>query len=66
MFNGRDMDEVINDIMQYIKKKCGDFSYPDQALMYNELESKMADLNADALKAEYLGSNTDIYILDSI
>lgn len=59
------MDEVIEDIMRYIKKKCGDFSYPDQALMYNELESKMADLNADALKAEYLQGGDD-YLLDGI
>lgn len=59
------MDEVIEDIMRYIKKKCGGFSYPDQALMYNELESKMADLNADALKAEYLQGGDD-YLLDGV
>lgn len=59
------MDEVIEDIMRYVKQKCGDFSYPDQALMYSELESRMADLNADALKAEYLQGGDD-YLLDGI
>lgn len=60
------MDEVIEDIMKYVKQKCGNFSYPDQALMYSELESRMADLNADALKAEYMNSNIDVYIIDGV
>lgn len=59
------MDEAIDDIMRYVKQKCGAFTYPDQALMYGELESRMADLNADALKAEYLQGGDD-YLLDSI
>ena len=59
------MDEVIEDIMKYIKRKVKDFSYPDQALVFNELESKMADLNADALKAEYLQGGDD-YLLDGV
>lgn len=59
------MDEVIEDIVKYIKKKCGRFSYMDQALMYDELETKMKDLNADALKAEYCQGGDD-YLLDGI
>ena len=51
------MDETIEDIIAYIKKKTKDFSYPDQAMMYDELASKLCDMNADALKSEYLGSD---------
>ena len=58
------MDETIEDIVAYIKKKTKGFSYSDQAMMYEELASKLYDMNADALKSEYLGS--DDYLLDSI
>ena len=58
------MDETIEDIIAYIKKKTKDFSYPDQAMMYDELASKLCDMNADALKSEYLGS--DDYLLDIV
>lgn len=61
------MDEVINEIVEYVKRKVADFSYMDQAQMYNELESRMADLNADALKAEYLGERgSDDYLIDGV
>lgn len=58
------MDETVEDIIAYIKKKTKDFSYPDQAMMYDELASKPCDMNADALKNEYLDS--DDYLLDSV
>ena len=48
------MDETVEDIIAYIKKKTKDFSYPDQAMMYDELASRLCDMNADALKNEYL------------
>lgn len=58
------MDETVEDIIAYIKKKTKDFSYPDQVMMYDELTSKLCDMNADALKNEYLDS--DDYLLDSV
>lgn len=58
------MDETVEDIIAYIKKKTKDFSYPDQAMMCDELASKLCDMNADALKNEYLDS--DDYLLDSV
>lgn len=58
------MDETVEDIIAYIKKKTKDFSCPDQAMMYDELASKLCDMNADALKNEYLDS--DDYLLDSV
>jgi hypothetical protein len=58
------MDEIVEDIIAYIKKKTKDFSCPDQAMMYDELASKLCDMNADALKNEYLDS--DDYLLDSV
>ena len=58
------MDETVEDIIAYIKKKTKDFSYPDQTMMYDELASKLCDMNADALKSEYLSS--DDYLLDSV
>lgn len=59
------MEEVINEIMEYVKRKTAAFSYMDQAQIYQELESRLADLNADALKNEYLGGGDD-YILDGV
>lgn len=58
------MDETVEDIIAYIKKKTKDFSYHDQAMMYDELASKLCDMNADALRNEYLDS--DDYLLDSV
>jgi len=58
------MEEVINEIMEFVKQKTCDFSYLDQAQMFEELAGRMSDLNADALKAEYLG--TDDYLLDGV
>lgn len=61
------MEEVINEIMEYVRRKTSDFSYMDQAQIFSELESRMADLNADALKSEYLGTvGTDEYIIDGV
>lgn len=60
------MEETINDIVEYVKRKTSGFSFMDQAQMFGELESRLADLNADALRSEYLGSNIDEYILDGV
>lgn len=58
------MEEVINEIMEYVKRKTADFSSLDQAQIFEDLSSRMNDLNADALKAEYLGSED--YLLDGV
>lgn len=58
------MEEVINEIMEYVKQKTADFSYLDQAQMFEDLAGRMSALNADAMKAEYLGA--DDYILDGV
>ena len=60
------MEETINDIVEYVKRKTSGFSFMDQAQMFSELESRLADLNADALRSEYLGSNIDEYIIDGV
>ncbi len=58
------MDETIEISSHTSRKKTKDFSYPDQAMMYDELASKLCDMNADALRNEYLGN--DDYLLDSV
>lgn len=61
------MEEVINDIMEYARRKVSGFSYMDQAQICEELESRMADLYADSLRNEYLGDgNVDEYIIDGV
>ena len=58
------MEEVINEIMEYIRKKTKDFTYLDQSQIYEEIAGKVSDMNADAMKNEYLNSMD--YILDGI
>lgn len=58
------MEETISDIMEYVKRKVNRFGYMDQAQIYEDLARRMADLNADALKEEYLGS--DDYLIDGV
>ena len=58
------MEEVINEIMEYIRKKTEDFTYLDQSQIYEEIAGKVYDMNADAMKNEYL--NSVDYILDGI
>lgn len=48
------MEEVINKIMEYIRKKTENFSYMDQQMMYDDLAGKLSDMAVDALKNEYL------------
>lgn len=48
------MDEAINDIIEYVKRRAAGFSLLDQAQIFEELSSRMSDMNADALKDEYL------------
>ena len=58
------MEEVVNEIMEYIRKKTEDFSYLDQSQIYEEIAGRVSDMNADAMKNEYLNSMD--YILDGI
>ena len=58
------MEEVVNEIMEYIRKKTEDFTYLDQSQIYEEIAGKVSDMNADAMKNEYL--NSIDYILDGI
>nr|WP_288696649.1 hypothetical protein [uncultured Prevotella sp.]DAE34711.1 MAG TPA: hypothetical protein [Caudoviricetes sp.] len=58
------MEEVVNEIMEYIRKKTEDFTYLDQSQIYEEIAGKVSDMNADAMKNEYLNSMD--YILDGI
>lgn len=58
------MEEVVNEIIEYIKRKTKDFSYLDQSQIYEEVAGKVSDTNADAMKNEYLNSMD--YILDGI
>lgn len=51
------MEEVINEIMEYVKCKTSGFSYMDKAMMYEDLAGRMSDLNSDALRDEYLQNN---------
>lgn len=50
------MEEVIDNIMEYIKKKTENFSYMDQQMMYDEIAGKLTDMSLDALKNEYLNN----------
>lgn len=58
------MEEVVNEIMEYIREKTKDFSYLDQSQIYEEVAGKVSGMNADAMKNEYLNSMD--YILDGI
>lgn len=58
------MEEVVNEIMEYIRKKTEDFTYLNQSQIYEEIAGKVSDMNADAMKNEYLNSMD--YILDGI
>lgn len=58
------MEEIVNEIMEYIRKKTEDFTYLDQSQIYEEIAGKVSDMNADAMKNEYL--NSVDYILDGI
>ncbi len=53
------MEEVINEIMEYISKKTEDFSYMDQQMMYDEIARNLTDMSLDALKNEYLTNNME-------
>lgn len=48
------MEEVINEIMEFIKKKTENFTYMDQQMMFDDLSGKLSDMAVDALKNEYL------------
>lgn len=58
------MEEVVNEIIEYIREKTKDFSYLDQSQIYEEVAGKVSGMNADAKKNEYLNSMD--YILDGI
>lgn len=54
------MEEVIDNIMAYIKKKTDDFTYMDQTMIYDELAGRLDGMSADALKNEYLTNNVEV------
>lgn len=54
------MEEVIDNIMEYIKKKTDDFTYMDQTMIYDELAGRLDGMSADALKNEYLTNNVEV------
>lgn len=65
------MEEVIDDIIQYIKKKTSEFGYMDQATIYEELEGRMTSLYEEALMDEYMSGvklkmKDDEYLLDGV
>lgn len=51
------MEETINEIMAYVKRKVSGYGHMDQAQIYEDLTGRMSDLNLDALKSEYLQEN---------
>ena len=50
----RIMEEVVNEIIEYIKRKTKDFSYLDQSQIYEEVAGKVSDMNGGGRKREYL------------
>ena len=48
------MEEIVNRIVAYAKQQTKELSLQDQALVYQELESRMSDLNLQALYDDYL------------
>ena len=51
------MDEVIEEIVERAKLKVARFPIEDQALIWQELSSRMEDLNMDTLHNVYLLDN---------
>ena len=51
------MDEVIEEIVERAKQKVARFPIEDQALIWQELSSRMEDLNMDTLHNVYLLDN---------
>ena len=48
------MEEIINRIVAYAKQQAKELPLQDQALVYQELEGRMSDLNLQALHDDYL------------
>lgn len=48
------MEEIVNRIVAYVKQQTKELSLQDQALVYQELEGRMSDLNLQALHDDYL------------
>lgn len=59
------MEEVINEIMEFIRKRTENFSYMDQQLMYDEVAHNLADMSLDALKNEYRSYNKNMEETDN-
>ncbi len=59
------MEEVINEIMEFIRKRTENFSYMDQQLMYDEVARNLADMSLDALKNEYRSYNKNMEETDN-
>lgn len=48
------MEEIVNRIVAYAKQQTKELTLRDQALVYQELEGRMSDLNLQALHDDYL------------
>ena len=48
------MEDIVNRIVAYAKQQAKELSLQDQALVYQELEGRMSDLNLQALHDDYL------------
>ena len=48
------MEEIVNRIVAYAKQQVKELSLQDQALVYQELEGRMSDLNLQAPHDDYL------------
>ena len=48
------MEEIVNRIVAYAKQQTKELTLQDQALVYQELEGRMSDLNLQALHDDYL------------
>lgn len=48
------MEEIVNRIVAYAKQQTKELTLQDQALVYQELEGRMSDLNLQSLHDDYL------------
>lgn len=53
------MDNVIDSILEYAKKKTEQLSFMDQQMVYDYLADKFKDMFYDVLKNDYLDENIE-------
>lgn len=47
------MEQTIEEIMQFIRKRTGEYGWLDQSSIYNELARRIEEENSVCLKMEY-------------